>query len=79
MIADILKVYIPCIMMILISYIFNVNYADVWVLFLMLPLALVPFSYVTTFLFASDSTGQILTLAIHFLMCGIMAPVVFTM
>ena len=79
MMADILKVYIPCIMMILISYIFKVNYADVWVLFLMLPLALVPFSYVTTFLFGSDSTGQILTLAIHFLMCGIMAPVVFTM
>jgi len=57
MIADIIKVYIPVIMMLLTSIAFNVNYPDIWILFLLLPLALVPFSYVTTFLFGSDTSA----------------------
>jgi len=79
MIADIIKVYIPVIMMLLTSVFFNANYPDVWVLFLLLPLALVPFSYVTTFLFGSDTSAQIVTLGIHFFTCTIMAILVFTL
>lgn len=79
MIADIIKVYIPVLMMLLTSIAFNVNYPDIWILFLLLPLALVPFSYVTTFLFASDTSAQILTLGIHFFICTIMAALVFTL
>lgn len=79
MIADILKVYIPITMMILTSFVFNVNYPDIWILFLLLPIAIVPFSYVTTFLFGSDSSAQILTLCIHFFTCTIMALLVFTL
>ncbi len=57
MIADIVKVYIPVLMMLLTSIAFKVNYPDIWILFLLLPLALVPFSYVTTFLFGSDTSA----------------------
>jgi hypothetical protein len=57
MIADIIKLYIPIIMIILISIIFDANYTGVWVLFMLLPLALVPFTYVTSFLFEKDSTA----------------------
>lgn len=56
-IADLIKVYIPIILMILLSKIFKVNYKDVWVLFLLLPLAIVPFSYATSFLFKNDTTA----------------------
>jgi len=54
MIADIIKVYIPIILTILISIAFNCNYEGVWVLLMLFPLAIVPFSYVTTFLFTND-------------------------
>ena len=37
MIADIIKVYIPIIMIILISVIFDSNYDGVWILFMLLP------------------------------------------
>ena len=57
MIADIIKVYIPIILIILLSLVFNTNYAGVWVLFMLLPLALVPFTYITSFLFKDDTTG----------------------
>ena len=57
MIADIIKVYIPIIMIILISVIFDSNYDGVWILFMLLPIALVPFTYCTSFLFQKESTA----------------------
>jgi len=44
-------------MIILISVIFKSNYDGVWVLFMLLPLALVPFTYCTSFLFEKESTA----------------------
>jgi ATP-binding cassette subfamily A (ABC1) protein 3 len=79
LISDIVKVYIPCILMILTSIAFKVNYPYIWLLFLLLPLALVPFSYLTTFMFRDDTSGQIVTLSIHFFACAIMGLLVFTM
>ena len=78
-IADVIKMYIPCTLIILTSVAFEVNYPYVWVLFILLPLALVPFSYVTTFIFKNDTSGQIATLTIHFFACAVMGLVVFTM
>jgi ATP-binding cassette subfamily A (ABC1) protein 3 len=77
MLADLIKVYIPIILMVLISKIFSVNYKDVWVLFLLLPLALVPFTYITSFLFKNDTTAQIITLFLNFFVCAVMGVVVF--
>lgn len=57
MIADIIKVYIPIFMIMLLSLVFKANYDGVWVLYLLYPLALVPFTYVTSFLFNKDSTA----------------------
>jgi len=57
MIADLIKVYIPILLMVIISKIFNVNYKGVWVLFLLLPLALVPFTYITSFIFKNDTSA----------------------
>lgn len=57
MIADLIKIYIPVILMVIISALFNANYKGVWVLYLLLPLALVPFTYITSFLFKNDTTA----------------------
>lgn len=79
MIADIIKLYIPIIMIILISIAFDANYSGVWILFMLLPWALVPFTYVTSFLFVKDSTAQITTLFINYFVVCVLAILVFVL
>lgn len=55
MIADMIKLYIPIFVILIISVIFDSNYPGVWILMLLLPPALVPFTYNTSFLFKTDS------------------------
>jgi hypothetical protein len=66
-------------MIILISVIFDSNYDGVWVLFMLLPLALVPFTYCTSFLFEKESTAQIITLLSNYFVCCVMAPLIFVL
>jgi hypothetical protein len=49
------------------------------VLFLLYPPAIVPFTYVTSFLFKSDINAQIMTLFLHFLSGGLLVIVVFVL
>jgi len=79
MIADMIKLYIPIGIIILISVIFNANYTGVWVLFMLLPPALVPFTYVTSFLFTKDSTAQIITLLTNYFACSVMSILIFVL
>jgi hypothetical protein len=53
--ADMIKVYIPMILIILTYLVFSISLPGVWVLFLLYPLAIVPFTYLTSFLFSTDS------------------------
>ena len=43
------------------------------------PIAIVPFTYITSFLFTSDTVAQIMTLFLHFALGGIMPLVVFVL
>ena len=61
------------------TFIFNVQYDGVWALLLLYPLAIVPFTYITSFLFVNDTVAQIMTLFMHFLIGGIMPIVVFVL
>lgn len=79
MIADMIKLYIPIIIIILISIAFNANYPGVWILYMLLPLAMVPFTYVTSFLFEKDSNAQIITLLLNYFVCDVMAFLVFVL
>jgi hypothetical protein len=45
----------------------------------MYPLAVIPFSYITSFVFSDDTTAQICTLFIHFLMSGAFTAVVYVL
>lgn len=55
MIADMIKLYIPIFIILIVSVVFDANYDGVWILMLLLPPALVPFTYNTSFLFKTDS------------------------
>ena len=79
LIFDILMAYIPILLIILLTFVFNKQYQGIWVLFLLFPPAIVPFTYVTSFLFTSDINAQIMTLFLHFATGGLLSIVVFTL
>jgi len=78
-ISDLIKAYIPIFFIILFSKLFDLQYEGMWAIFLMFPLAIVPFTYVTSFIFVNDTIAQIMTLFLHFLGGGIMPLVVYTL
>ena len=53
--SDIIKCYVPVALILLLSWLFDANDPGVWVIFMLYPWAIVPFSYMTTFLFTSDT------------------------
>lgn len=55
--SDIVKCYVPMIFILILSWLFSVNDPGVWVIFLLFPWAIVPFSYMTSFLFTSDTVA----------------------
>jgi ATP-binding cassette subfamily A (ABC1) protein 3 len=57
MIADITKTYIPIIIILILQVIFSFSYEGVWLLLVLYPLAIVPFTYVTSFFFTSDTVA----------------------
>lgn len=79
LLADVVKAFIPILVILLLCWAIDVWYKGVWVLFCLYPFAVVPFSYVTSFLFSSDTVAQIVTLFIHFLAGGVMSLTVYTL
>ena len=55
--SDIVKASIPISIILLLCWAIGVWYDGVWVLFCLFPFAVVPFSYVTSFLFSSDTVA----------------------
>ena len=71
--------YIPVCLMIMLMFVFNKQFDGVWILFMLYPPAIVPFTYVTSFIFSSDINAQITTLFIHFMSGGLLVIVVFVL
>lgn len=57
MFADIMKAYVPVIVIMAMAACFHAYYEGMWVIYLLYPLALVPFTYVTSFLFTKETTA----------------------
>ena len=57
LVADILKAFVPISIILLLCWAIGVWYKGVWVLLCLYPFAVVPFSYVTSFLFVSDTVA----------------------
>ena len=71
MIFDILKAMIPSGIVIGLLSAFDFFYDDVWRVFLLYPLGIVPFTYVSSFVFQSDTVAQTVTIFFHFVLAGI--------
>ena len=79
LISDIAKTYFPIVIILLLTVIFDLQYDGVWILLMLYPLAIVPFTYITSFFFTNDTVAQIMTLFVHFLVGGIMPIVLFVL
>ena len=53
-IFDIVMAYVPIGLMIMLIFVFNMQFDGIYILFLLFPPAIVPFTYVTSFIFTSD-------------------------
>ena len=78
-IFDVLMAYVPILLIIMLTFVFNKHYQGIWVLFLLYPPAIVPFTYVTSFVFKSDINAQITTLFLHFVSGGLLVIVVYVL
>ena len=79
LIADIAKTYIPIFIILILQVLFDLQYDGVWELIIIYPLAIVPFTYITSFFFTSDTVAQIMTLFVHFMVGGILPIVIFVL
>ena len=71
MILDIIKVLVPLMIILLFANIAGQTYDGALYLFLCFPFALVPFTYLTSFLFNQDTMAQIMTLLVHLVVGGL--------
>lgn len=55
---------------------FGMEYEAAWLTFLLIPFAVLPFTYVSSFLFTEDSAAQTVTMFLHFLTIAILSGVI---
>mmetsp|Transcript_27016 Transcript_27016/g.36101 ORF Transcript_27016/g.36101 Transcript_27016/m.36101 type:complete len:123 (+) Transcript_27016:238-606(+) len=79
LIFDIFMAYVPIVLIIALTFAFGKDYEGVWVLFILFPPAVVPFTYVTSFVYKSDVNAQIMTLFIHFSAGALGTAIVFAL
>jgi hypothetical protein len=51
----------------------------VWILFVLYPIGVIPFTYVTSFIFTSENVAQTVTIFLHFVFAGIGAIVQYVL
>lgn len=79
LIFDIVKSLIPSVIVIGLLYAFELDYPTTWLLFLLYPIGVVPFTYVMSFLFTTENVAQTITIFMHFVFAGIGAIVVYVL
>lgn len=77
LIFDIFKGIIPSAIVIGLIYAYDLGWSNSWVMFLLYPVGVIPFSYVTSFLFTTENVAQTITIFLHFVFAGIGSIVVF--
>jgi len=77
LIFDLFKGLIPSAIVIGLIYAYDLGWTNSWVMFLLYPVGVIPFSYVTSFLFQTENVAQTITIFMHFVFAGIGAIVVF--
>jgi len=77
LVSDVLKMYIPIAIIIGLNAAFNLQYEGVWQLLVLYPISIVPFTYLLSFLFTRETTGQIMTVFINFMAGGILPNAIY--
>jgi len=77
--VDLLRAYLPCLATIWLIEIFDLRYGHVWKVLAIFPLAILPFTYATSYIFTRESTAQTFTIYLHFLLSGIAGMIVFAL
>jgi ATP-binding cassette, subfamily A (ABC1), member 3 len=76
LVFDILKGMIPSVIVIGLIYAFDLKYDHTWLLFILYPIGVIPFTYVFSFIFTTENVAQTITIFMHFVFGGIGAIVV---
>lgn len=77
LIFDLIKAIIPSAIVIGLIYAYDLGWDNTWLLFLLYPVGVIPFTYVTSFLFTSENVAQTITIFLHFVFAGIGSIVTF--
>ena len=76
---DILKTHLLSGMTIILLHLFNFDMPDIWIILLIYPFALIPFTYATSMFFSKESSAQNCTIFVHVFISSIGAGGVFMM
>ena len=76
-IFDFVKMYFTIIVTIILFGSYGLGFSGSIIIYLMFPIAILPFTYITTFIFTSDSAAQTFTMFFHFLIFGIGSVIIF--
>lgn len=79
LIFDLFKGMIPSAIVIGLIYAYNMEWDNTWLLFILYPIGVIPFTYVSSFLFSSENVAQTITIFLHFVFGGIGAIIVFVL
>jgi hypothetical protein len=74
---DTLKLSLTNFVAIVLFQAFDMGFDSAWATLLALPFGIVPFTYMTSFLFTSDNAAQTFTMFFHFFVLGILSLLVF--
>jgi len=79
LIFDLFKGMIPSAIVIGLIYAYNLEWENTWLMFILYPIGVIPFTYVSSFLFSSENVAQTITIFLHFVFGGIGAIIVFVL
>jgi hypothetical protein len=77
LIFDLFKGMIPSAIVIGLIYAYNMEWDNTWLLFILYPVGVIPFTYVSSFLFSSENVATNITIFVHFVFGGIGSIIVF--
>ena len=76
-IFDFAKMYFTIIVTVILFFGYSLDFQGSTVVYLVFPFGILPFTYVTSFIFTADSAAQTFTMFLHFLIYSIASVIIF--
>lgn len=74
-IIDFIKVQMPIMTTVICFFAFEMDVPTAWIVYLLIPLGALPFTYITSFIFSADSAAQTFTMFFHFFVIAVLSTV----